>query len=162
MEHHYELFYKYVKEADLNKLIGFYDEHHKHFDISADNDYAFRIACTHGKLRVAQWLYQIKPTIDISINHEHAFWSACCNGHLDIAQWLYQIKPNIDISANNDKAFYTACVNGHLLVAQWLYQIKPDISIYTFQRTFSATSHFNYDVITQWLLLKCPYIHIYE
>ena len=66
MEHHYELFYKYVKEADLNKLIGFYDEHHKHFDISADNDYAFRIACTHGKLRVAQWLYQIKPTINIS------------------------------------------------------------------------------------------------
>ena len=95
-------------------------------NISAENEFAFRGACTNGHLEVAQWLYQIKPTLDIS---EEAFRNACYGGHLEVAQWLYQIKPTLNISECNEYAFQCACGNGHLLVAQWLYQVKPTLDI---------------------------------
>jgi len=59
-------------------------------DISADNEYAFRSACTGGHLNVAQWLLQVKPTIDISAFNERAFGSAFAFGYLNVAQW-YEI-----------------------------------------------------------------------
>jgi hypothetical protein len=75
---------------------------------------------------MAQWLYQIKPTLDISTGNEWAFQSACANGHLKLTQWLYQVKPSLDISAKNEYAFRRACVNGHLDVAQWIQSLNPN------------------------------------
>ena len=89
------------------------------------NEYAFRWACKNGHLVVAQWLYEIKPSLDISAENEYAFRMACVKGHLDIAQWLYQIKPTLDISVDNEYAFQYACEKGYLEIAQWIQSLNP-------------------------------------
>jgi hypothetical protein len=88
------------------------------------------LACIYGHLDIAQWLYQIKPTIDISAFQEGAFRWACYKGHLEVAQWLYQIKPTINISAQDEYAFRSACDYGHFEVAQWLQSLTPYYSLY--------------------------------
>lgn len=90
-------------------------------NISANNDYAFRIACENGHLEVAQWLYEIKKEINIEI----AFIFACENGHLDIAQWLLEIKPSIKNLDDYVTAFENACENAKLDVAKWLFEVNP-------------------------------------
>ena len=63
-------------------------------DISTDNDFAFRMACAYGHLKLAQWLLQVKPDINISAHNEDAFCNACLVGHLEVAQWLAdEVKP---------------------------------------------------------------------
>ena len=119
------------------------------------NEEAFLLACQHGHLAVAQWLYKLKPDLDISIEDEWAFCCACENGHLAVAQWLLEVKPDIDICCsiwtnrctsieyitdtwtdnhwsdlNNDTAFNKACQNGHIAVVKWLLQIKPDLDFW--------------------------------
>jgi hypothetical protein len=84
------------------------------------------MACGDGHLLVAQWLYEIKPTLNISVGNEWAFQYACANGHLLVAQWLYQVKPTLDISAYNEYAFKMACDNGYLLVAQFIQSLNPN------------------------------------
>jgi hypothetical protein len=54
---------------------------------------------------VAQWLFQIKPTIDISAENEFAFRHACYYGHLQVAQWLVLLNPTkykIKVSDDDD------------------------------------------------------------
>ena len=67
-------------------------EQNPNYDISDEDEEAFRCACENGHLDVAKWLLQIKPNIYISINNDEAFRYACEEGHLDLAQWLLQIK----------------------------------------------------------------------
>lgn len=42
-------------------------------NISAKNEYAFRIACENGHLSIIRQLYSWKPTIDISAVENYAF-----------------------------------------------------------------------------------------
>jgi hypothetical protein len=94
-------------------------------NISADNEWAFRLTCLYGHLHVVQWLLQVKPDINISARYEGAFCGACSYGYLNIAQWLLEVKPDIDISAQNEYAFRFACYYGHLDAAKWLQSLKP-------------------------------------
>jgi ankyrin repeat protein len=150
-----------IQNNKLEEIIPFYEQHKQHIDICDENEQAFRIACVYGHLKVAQWLYKIKPTIDISAWNEWAFRWACVHGHLKVARWLYEIRPTIDISANNEDneyAFIWACEYGHLEVAQWLYKIKPTIDIsaeneYAFRY---ACQNGKLDV-AQWLQTLIPY-----
>ena len=90
---------------------------------------AFWWSCYHGHLEVAQWLYEISPTLDICAKRYDVFRSACNNGHLPIAQWLYEIyevKPTLEIFS---ETFAWACYEGHLPVAQWLYEIHPILDV---------------------------------
>ena len=91
-------------------------------DISAHNEWAFRISCIYGHLEVAKWLLSVKPYIDISAENEFAFRLSCSHGHLEVAKWLLSLKPDIDISARHDYAVRSSCNNGHLEVAKWLLQ----------------------------------------
>ena len=78
-------------------------------DISAKEEEAFCMACKNGHLEVAQWLYQIKPSLDISADNEYAFRCACCNGHLEVAQWIQSLNPNkyvIEVDNNNNITYY--------------------------------------------------------
>ena len=74
---------------------------------------AFRYACEIGHLELAQWLYQIKPTIDISAKDENAFRYACENGHLELAQWLQTLIPyglyyyTFEVDENNKITSYS-------------------------------------------------------
>ena len=67
-------------------------------DISAGNDYAFRIACINGHIGVVRQLYEWRPTIDISADYEYVFRNACRNGHLDVVKQLLEWNPNLNIS----------------------------------------------------------------
>jgi hypothetical protein len=96
-------------------------------DISARNEEAFRWACCNGYLQVAQWLYQIKPTLNISAENENAFRMACYNNNLVLALWLYQIKPTLDISAKNEEVFRHACYHNHLHL--WTFKTPIFIGI---------------------------------
>lgn len=106
---------------------------HPDIDISANDEHAFRQACSNGHLEVAQWLIQISKErgqdIDISARDELAFRWACVKGHLVVAKWLLQIKPDINISVKNDEIFRDVCSLKKLNVAQWLSSLKPEYEI---------------------------------
>jgi hypothetical protein len=102
-------------------------------DVSIDDEYAFRNACTNGHFEIAKWLLSVKPTINISANGEFAFVNACKNGHFEIAKWLHSLQKNMTIHAlaADECAFHNACEKGHLEIAQWLFSVweKLDIEI---------------------------------
>jgi len=103
-------------------------------NIHAENEYAFRLVCAEGHLKVAMWLYDMAIGLNSPINiHEYndcAFMWACSNGHLEIAMWLYNLdlkmNSSIDIHANNELAFGWACSKNHLQVAKWLYDLGKE------------------------------------
>ena len=98
-------------------------------NVSAEDNQAFRYACSNGHLEVAKWLLTVKSDVNISEYNEHAFRSACHSGHQEIAKWLLSVKPDINISANDEHAFRSACHNGHQEIAKWLLTLKPDINV---------------------------------
>ena len=62
-------------------------------NISAENDEAFREACSYGHTDIAKWLLLIKPDIDISVENDEAFREACLNGYTDVAKWFIELNP---------------------------------------------------------------------
>jgi hypothetical protein len=54
-------------------------------DIHIHHDYAFRDACSHGHLEVAQWSYSFGG-VNIHSEDDSAFREACCHGHLSVVQ----------------------------------------------------------------------------
>ena len=89
-------------------------------DISAHNEWAFRISCIYGHLEVAKWLLSLKPDIDISAGYEGAFRSSCEKGHLEVAKWLFSIKPNIDMTNKQKVALIS--LNVYLKCKYWQSQ----------------------------------------
>jgi hypothetical protein len=96
-------------------------------NISALDEYAFRMSCEHGHFNIILFLLKSKPNINISINSDDSFSLACENGHLEIAKFLLGFKPDIDISAKNNKAFKFSCINGHYKTGHFLASIKPEL-----------------------------------
>ena len=76
---------------------------------------AFFLACCHGHILVAQWLYGLGG-IDIYAVDDRAFRFACNGGHLSVAHWLYGLR-GIAIHSSNDIAFRWACEEGLMSVA---------------------------------------------
>lgn len=109
--------------GNLDDIIHFYE------NISIDNEFAFRYACSNGHFEIAKWIFSINPNLDIHAKDSYAFCYSCENGHFEIAKWLFSINPNLNISAYREYAFRYACKNGKLEVVKWLLSIKPDINI---------------------------------
>ena len=153
-----------MSNSDYNKFIEYFQNGNldmaklllsakPDIDISAHNEWAFRISCIYGHLEVAKWLLAIKPDIDISAHDEYAFRSSCEKGHLEVAKWLLSIKPDIDISARHDGTFRVSCIYGHLEVAKWLLSLKPDIDISArHDGTFRMSCANGHLELAKWLL----------
>ena len=54
-------------------------------DISAEDEYSFKMACENNNLELAKWLLSVKPDI------EDAFVIACSFGNLEMSQWLLSL-----------------------------------------------------------------------
>jgi ankyrin repeat protein len=95
----------------------------KSLDIHSFKEHSFRVACEHGHLDIAQWLFSLDD-INLHALDDYAFRWACKMGHLELAQWLHQtalaVDSPIDIHAESEYAFRWACKLGHLSVIQWL------------------------------------------
>jgi hypothetical protein len=61
--------------------------------ISDNKEYIFRWSCKNGHLKVAHWLYQIKPDIDIFAKNDWAFRECCCDSRLELVEWLQSLFP---------------------------------------------------------------------
>ncbi len=85
-------------------------------------------ACTHGHLRVAQWMEAVfgVPSGAAAI----ALLHACEGGHLVVAQWLVAKYGFASASREQwQRAFSECCAGGHLGMAQWvatMLTITPD------------------------------------
>ena len=82
----------------------------------------FKIACSMGRLKVAQWLYSLGGFED---DLNYAFYVACSEGHLKTAKWLYSFG-NIDIHVDDDGPFIDSCRYDHPQVAKWLTSIEDN------------------------------------
>lgn len=78
------------------------------------NTTAFQMACKHGYISAAMYLFKTKG-VDIHANNELALRLASENGHLPIVQFLIEKGANICT-----KAFECACKNGHMSVVECL------------------------------------------
>lgn len=96
-------------------------------DVRAAENYAFQIACEHGGLAMAQWLYETFHLTrqDACACKNYAFRWACKNGKLDVAQWLYETfqLTSADMHAHFDDALYGANANGRVFVVEWLHEL---------------------------------------
>ena len=90
-----------------------------------DKGFPFIVACAHGHLDIAKFLYEIIPNLDVSMDCEDPLRYACREGHLHIIKWLFEKNPGLNISACFYKPFTNACENGHLEIAKWIYSKFP-------------------------------------
>ena len=58
-----KLFTYMCKNGHLEYAQHILEVFHPRINISARNEEAFRIACVYGNSKIAQWLYEIKPTM---------------------------------------------------------------------------------------------------
>lgn len=94
-------------------------------DITADDNYAIRIAAYDGYLEVVKYLHQ--NGADITAVNNYAIRLAAKNGHLDVVKYLHQ--NGADIAAVNNFAIRLAAENSHLDVVKYLYQNGADIAV---------------------------------
>ena len=108
-------FIAFIQKGKLEEIQSFYEQYKLHIhskDAFIYACFAFIYDCFYGHLAVAQWLYQIKPTIDISTRDEHTFRGACGRGHLELAQWLQTLIPyglyyTFEVDENNKITSYS-------------------------------------------------------
>ena len=84
------------------------------------------LACQHGRLEVAKWLYGAGADKDVRTADKDGntpMLMACENGHLEVAQCLFGHGAAEDVRTainNSNTPMHLACQEGHLEVAQWL------------------------------------------
>ena len=118
MKNKTEQFIDYCSNGYLEKAKKFLKEYtRQNINISEWNDEAFRLACSNGHLKVAQWLLEIEPNINISAQEEYAFRRACSNNHLEVATWLRSLHPEKYYFEVGDNQF------GDKLIFQCVYEM---------------------------------------
>lgn len=113
-----------------------------------------RIACSNGRLLVAQWLratFYLRPE-DVRIYDINALMMACANGHLQTAQWLYEAFDlrQVDVRKKDNYALRMACCNGYLHVARWLFTTFK-LYVSPAQRALDQTCNDGHLSVIQWL-----------
>lgn len=98
-----------------------------------------RLACAHGRLEIAQWLYATFAMThkDVATDNYTVFRLACANGHLETAKWLADIIGPSGLTAGLWDCYYTAlraaCANCQLEVAQWIESEQLGYSLNDFK-----------------------------
>lgn len=130
--HHKEFFLNACKYGKLKWAKYLY--YNYEIDIHSCNEYAFKISCCNGRLKIAQWLFDLsldmKSPIDIHINGEDVFILSCKNGHLNIVKWLFNlsltINSPININIYDKYPYRLSCSLGHTKLIKWLSTISSE------------------------------------
>ena len=126
-------------------------------DISYNDYYAFKIACSSGHLNLVKYLLEVKPDIDVSTNYNIAICSACERGNIDVVKFLLEIIEKNNILYEN--LLNSACMSGILSNAKYIYELN-DSSTYNFEYIFcNSCTRGNINII-KWLLEIKPDIDI--
>lgn len=118
-ELNYNSLIKAVRTADLEAV-----EQHliNSVDPSANNHYAFQLACANGFTPIVRVLLN-HPSSDPKANNQYGFWVAAQNNHHDIVDLLLNDK-RIDPTASENLALVQACTHGHENIVRRLIKDK--------------------------------------
>lgn len=94
-------------------------------------DYAFRLSCKNGNLKIAKWIYNtcLKNNFKININKNNysLFKESCLHGKAEIAEWLYSLDSSIkEVVVLEGSPLYRCRSNGWVEMAKLLVKIWPD------------------------------------
>ena len=117
-----------------------YDQHIVDKMICAKNNEIFRLVCREGHLMIAQWLFEIIPSINLSANENESFRWGCCNGDLEMVVWLYDNVKNINITMFENYLFRNICKFGHLNIIKWMLDL-PNIQINISEKSNEAVKN---------------------
>jgi hypothetical protein len=99
-------------------------------DLSATENYAFRLAAMGGKLAVVQWLADLPYhwRVNPSANENVALIHASASGFVDIVQLLLDLPLNrgVAAAARDNAPLRAAACNGHVEVVQLLLELPPE------------------------------------
>ncbi|KAJ3328139.1 AP-1 complex subunit beta-1 [Blyttiomyces sp. JEL0837] len=85
-----------------------------------DLNLAFAIACYHGHVEVAKFLFTLKNPYDVTLVNK-ALQNASRNGHCEVLRLLLE-QPGVDATADNNFAIRMAAANGHSEVLRLLLE----------------------------------------
>lgn len=159
-------------KGNLDNIKKYYSEH-PNINIHIEHELVFRHVCASGKLKVAQWLFEISTAheekiglINIHAHGEDAFIMCCKHGHIELAKWLIQLsKENknvgfINIHARGDAAFVECCRAGRIDMAKWLIELSGgnitdcfNMNILKYHAFVICCTHAHFDMV-KWLLLE--------
>ena len=139
--------------------------------LHADDDNAFRGACTYGHQKIAEWLMGLCQTAEeqsamLHAGNDAAFRLACQEGHQKIAEWLMGLCQTAEeqsamLHARYDSAFRWACGYGHLETTKWLWglcQTAEELSAMLHARddlAFCSACEKGHQKIAEWLMGLC-------
>ncbi|MDB6096939.1 MAG: hypothetical protein JWM09_1217 [Francisellaceae bacterium] len=106
--------------AEVNRLLA------QGEDVTAQNNYALRVAAANGYLEVVNRLLA-EPGVDATANSNEAIRWAASNGHLSVVNRLLEVS-KVDITANNNEAIRMAAFCGHLEVVNRLLAV-PGVDV---------------------------------
>ncbi len=100
-------------------------------DLHVDNDYAFSLACAHGRIQMVIHLLANHPICECAL-YNGFLWS-CCNNHYDCMVLVFQYAPSrfslresYAIGPKRFEGFYRACQNSCYKIAEFLSYSATD------------------------------------
>lgn len=113
---------------------------------------AFRIACVHGYLEIAQWLY----SRDTEFNIMQGFIGACLEGRIKIMEWLITLPEYKETQCIHD-LFFILCVVGRLASVQWLYH-KINLPDEEIRMAIRGACTYKQLLVVEWFYYELKYI----
>ena len=131
-------------------------------DIHADVEYAFRVTCEKGHLKIVKYLISLDQNINIHAEDEYAFKQACHNNYLDLVKYLISLNQNIDIHNDDEYAFRIACANGQFELVKYLISLNQNINIHANdEQAFRYACYYGNLELVKYLISLDENINIY-
>lgn len=125
----------------------------------------FHCACFEGKLDLAQFIFNICPSINVSCKNEYAFRIAVINNHTDVCKWLLAINPKINVDIFKGilyEKFWEFCTIGDKENAKWLFHICPSVDKFINHCLYIVVCANNHISVAKWLTKVKQYYFILD
>jgi ankyrin repeat protein len=120
-------FHAACAQGDGDALLALLDNPAADFDVRADNEAAFLMACWNGHSDVVHTLLALEGPRAVNVHalNEYAFRGACHNGRSDVVRILLALDGDrtVDVDAYDEDAFRMACEYGRTEVVRILLEL---------------------------------------